>query len=229
MIKLALLAFLAGTTAFAQTTSDPCNVPTGTPLPNGCFPLTYKPADGGPERPVFLGYTPGTPTVPAPSGKGRGGAAPAASRASEFSVGIDASYNKTDYGNAGNILTGAYVNFTTRRFGVEANASYTAVARVAAHENTIVVGPVFNIVNSDRVRGYIKASFGLGHFSGDPGNPGADKHNFFVQSYGGGVDLRVTKHLNVRLVDAEYEIWNSFPPSGSLSPYTVTSGIAFRL
>ncbi len=229
MKKFLVIGFVAGTTAFAQTTTNPCNVPAGTPLPDGCFPLTYKPADGGPERPVFLNFTPGVQTVPVPSGKGTGGAAPAAARAAELSIGVNASYNKTDYGDAGNILTGAYVNFTTRRFGVEANASYTAVARVAARENTIVAGPVYNVVNSNRLRAYVKASFGGGHFTGDPGNPGASGHTFFVQSYGGGVDLRATKHFNVRLVDAEYQIWNSFPPGGTLSPYTITSGVAFRL
>lgn len=229
MKRLILIASLAGSTAFAQTTSGPCNVPAGTPVPDGCFPLTYKPADGGPEQPVFLNFKPGTPDLPVPSGKGKGGAAPAASRAASLEVGVNAAYDKTDYGDKANILVGGFVTFTTRRFGVEANGSIVAHARVAARENTLVIGPLYNFVNNDHLRVYAKASFGVGHFSGDPGNPGANRHNFFVQSYGGGLDVNLTKHLIVRAVDAEYEIWNSFPPGGRLSPYKISAGLAFRL
>jgi len=220
-------ALLAGSSAFAQSTSDPCNVPAGTQIPPGCFPLTYKPADGGPERSVFLSFKPGpdfTPVEP----KSEGGALAGAQKSRELDIGVDASYNKTDYGSYGNILTGAFVTFTGKRFGGEANVSYTAAHRVEISENTFTVGPRYNVVNSRHIVGYVKASFGAGHFHGDPGNPAANGHNFFVQSYGGGVDLHVSRHFNVRVFDGEYQKWSSFPQNG-LSPYTLTSGISFRL
>jgi hypothetical protein len=224
-------AFLAGSSAFAQTTSDPCNVPAGTQIPSGCFPLTYKPADGGPERPVFLSFKPGPDLAPVGANlpTSRGGAVAGAEKSRELDIGIDASYNKTDYGTYGNILTGAFVTFMGKRFGGEANVSYTAAHRVEVSENTFTVGPRYNVVNSRHIVGYVKASFGAGHFHGDPGNPAANGHNFFVQSYGGGVDVHVSRHFNIRAFDGEYQMWSSFPPSGTLSPYTLTSGVSFRL
>jgi hypothetical protein len=211
--KILLFALLIGSSAYAQNNPDPCAVAPGANAPDGCFPLTYKPADGSAERPVFLSFKPGPEPTPV-AFKG-GGALPGASRKAELDFGVNASYNSTDYGSGGgNILVGGFVTFTAKRFGVEANGSYTADSRNTIHENTLMVGPRYNLLDNRLLVGYIKASFGGGHFSG-------------VQSYGGGIDLHAAKHLNVRLIDAEYQHW-SFPPD-NLSPYTITSGISFRL
>ena len=226
MKKLLLFTFLIGSSAFAQTNSDPCAVAPGAKAPDECFPLTYKPADGSAERPVFLTFKPGPEPTPV-AFKG-GGAVPGASRRAELDLGVNASYSDTDYGLArGNILVGAFVTFTARRFGVEANGSYTAEARNGIHENTLLVGPRYNVIDRRLLVAYVKASYGGGHFSGDPTNVAANTHTFFVQSYGGGIDLHATKHINVRLIDAEFQFWN-FPPN-NLAPYNLTSGVSFRL
>ncbi len=183
--KFFCIALLGGTSAFAQTTSNPCDVPTGTPLPPGCIPLTYKPADGGPERPVFLGFTPGPEPVqmgPVRSHRG-GGAQAAAEKPFEFDLGVDASYAKQDYRADANILTGVFVTVTGRHLGGEVNAHYTVVSRGGIRENTLLAGPRYSLINNRKLVVYAKASFGVGHFGGNPLDPaGANGKNYFVQS-----------------------------------------------
>lgn len=224
MKNLFLSAVLAGSSAVAQSTGNPCLVPAGAQVPDGCFPLTYKPADGGPERTVFLPFTPGAPV---PTAKGRGLARPAGIKIREFDLGVDASYVNPDYGHSVNIQTGIFVLYTGNRFGVQANGRYTAVARTGERENTVVAGPRFNLLNGKRLVVYAKASFGGGHFSGDPGNIAANAHTYFVQEYGGGIDYHVSKRFNVRVGDGEYQSWSSFPPKG-LTPLVFSSGVSLR-
>lgn len=224
MKNFLLSAVLVAGTAAAQTTSNPCAVPAGAQVPDGCFPLTYKPADGGPERTIYLPYTPGAPV---PVATGRGAARPAGIKIREFDLGVNASYVEPDYGHSVNIQTGVFAVYTANRFGAEANGSYTAVARTGQRENTLVAGPRFNLINSRRLVVYAKASFGGGHFDGDKGNPAANGHTYFVQEYGGGIDYHVSKRFNVRVADGEYQRWSSFPPQG-LTPITFSSGLSVR-
>ncbi len=224
MKNLLLFAVLAGSSAVAQSTGNPCLVPAGAQVPDGCFPLTYKPADGGPAQTIFLPFTPGAPV---PTAKGRGLARPAGVKIRELDLGVDASYLDPDYGHSVNIQTGIFVLYTANRFGAEVNGRYTAVARTGERENTVVAGPRFNLLNSRRLAVYAKASFGGGHFSGDPGNAAANARTYFVQEYGGGIDYHASKHFNVRVADGEYQRWSSFPPSG-LTPLVFSSGLSLR-
>ena len=224
MKSLLLSAILAGSSAAAQSPGNPCLVPAGAQVPDGCFPVTFRPADGGPEQTVFLPFTPGAPF---PTAKGRGLARPAGVKIREFDLGVDASYVNPDYGHSVNIQTGLFALYTGNRFGAEANGRYTAVARSGERENTVVAGPRFNLVNGKRLVVYVKASFGGGHFNGDPANLAANAHTYFVQEYGGGIDYHVSRRFNVRVGDAEYQSWSSFPPRG-LTPLVFSSGVSLR-
>ena len=210
--------------AAAQSTGNPCLVPAGAPVPDGCFPLTYKPADGGPPQTVFLPFTPGTTE---PVVKGRGFARPTGIKIRELDLGFNAAYVEPDYGRSVNIQTGVFALYTANRFGGEANASYTAINRTGQRENTLVAGPRFNLLNGRRLVVYAKASFGAGHFDGDKGNPAANAHTYFVQEYGGGIDYHLSKRFNVRIADGEYQRWSSFPPQG-LTPLVFASGLSAR-
>lgn len=45
--------------------------------------------------------------------------------------------------------------------------------------------------------------------------------------FGGGLEYRLSDHLNLRPIDIEYQRWHNFPPSG-LSPIVATIGVAYR-
>ncbi len=224
MKNFLLSTVLAASAAAAQSTSNPCVVPAGGQVPDGCFPLTYKPADGGPAQTVYLPYTPGAPV---PTATGRGSARPTGIKIREFDFGVDAAYVDPDYGHSVNIQTGVFALYTANRFGAEANGLYTAVARTGQREDTLVAGPRFNVINSRRLVVYVKASFGAGHFSGDSANPAANAHTYFVQEYGGGIDYHLKRRFNVRIADGEYQRWSSFPPLG-LTPLVFSSGVSLR-
>ena len=225
MKQLLLLSLLATGVAAAQNPDNPCNAAPGAKVPDGCFPLTYHPADGSPDRPVFLKFTPGPePTqvgIPSKSTNAAG------LKLRELDLGVDAAYSEPDYGGSSNINVGAFVTYTGRRFGGEANVDYTAIPRREKSENTFFAGPRFNLVSTSRMVVYVKAQYGLGHFHGDPFNPSANGKNYFVQAYGAGIDLHATRHLNVRLADGEYQLWSSFPANG-LTPYSIGSGLSYR-
>jgi len=95
-------------------------------------------------------------------------------------------------------------------------------------ENTYLIGPRYRF-HYRRFTPYAKALFGLGRFGFQGPGQYAQKSSSFtygVLSFGGGVDLRATKRLNVRAFDFEYQDWPGFANSG-LSPIVITAGVAY--
>lgn len=185
-----------------------------------CIAIDYIPLGGGPKRTAYLPAVFSSNTPPGPPAK------PAAIRLRSIFAGIGGSYLDPDYGHSVNILTGAFVGFTGRYLGAEARADYTAVARDGMRENSFLVGPRVNVVSTRRLTVFARAGFGAGRFSGDPQNK-SNRALLFAESYGGGADLRFSRHIDVRLVDASYTIWPGFTPRG-LTPIQVGAGIVFR-
>lgn len=52
--------------------------------------------------------------------------------------------------------------------------------------------------------------------------------SFLAYAPGAGLELAVDERLSVRLIDVEYQHWPAFS-YGALSPYSLSSGISFRL
>ncbi|MEO8736051.1 MAG: hypothetical protein ABI380_05890, partial [Edaphobacter sp.] len=75
---------------------------------------------------------------------------------------------------------------------------------------------------------YAKALFGFGQFKFQyPSQyPSAATYTYGVYAFGGGLDLRATRHINVRAFDFEYQKWPSFRQNG-LTPIVMTVGAAY--
>ena len=50
--------------------------------------------------------------------------------------------------------------------------------------------------------------------------------SYFIYALGGGVDYHATRHINIRLIDFEYQFWPGFKPNG-LNPSGFNIGAAY--
>ena len=210
-------------TASAQTQAPCPAVAPGTTLQEsaGCFPLLWKPADGGPVQAVL------TPAVFVGPVQNATPATVAAKKFHELEIGANAFYANPDYGHGSNVDVGAFVAYTGRYIGAEVSAADTVEAKSGIHEPYIVGGPRFQYA-THYFDVYVKAQAGVGHFSGDNAQPENNKQTFLVENYGAGLEFKVSRHMKVRAIDANYQIWPSFHSDG-LTPIRLGSGIVFTL
>jgi opacity protein-like surface antigen len=108
-------------------------------------------------------------------------------------------------------------------------------------ERTYLIGPRIPLHRFGRVTPYVKALVGFGRTSLNPDLfptiAGSPDFGGFAQAYGGGVDYRLSKHINIRVFDAEYQSWTlsilntatsqtwNFP----IHPYGASAGISYRI
>lgn len=155
-------------------------------------------------------------------------AVPTASRTSSIQIGAGVTYARPDYSSPikGITVYGSY-DFS-KYLGVEGDIHLVNLITPAdIGETTYLLGPRFRY-RYRRFTPYAKALFGLGQFQYQyPSNWGkASTSTYGVYSFGGGVDLRATRHLNIRAFDFEYQKWPGFQPNG-LSPLVMTIGAAY--
>jgi hypothetical protein len=94
-------------------------------------------------------------------------------------------------------------------------------------EATYLYGVRYQVAK-DRFHPYAKGLFGLGTVQYQPGyNPNPTSLHFTTYAIGGGVDITAARHLNIRLIDLEYQFMPSFSPHG-LTPFAGTIGAAYR-
>ncbi len=89
-------------------------------------------------------------------------------------------------------------------------------------EDTYLVGPrlpvhTFRFLHATPY-GKFLAGIGTGKFLTTPA---------FAMAYGGGVDLRVTKHISIRAADFEWQYWDVTPTS--LKPYVGSVGVSYKI
>ena len=48
-------------------------------------------------------------------------------------------------------------------------------------------------------------------------------------TFGGGVDLKLTRRLSLRAVDVEYHYWPNWASNSSLSPYGASVGLGYKI
>lgn len=214
---------LCGTTAlYAQDTSSHCQtLQQGTAVQDttGCIPLTFKPADGGPAIQVWV---PATFIGPTPTGHADTFATSMKIRT--LDVGVMGYFTAPDYGHSSNVDTGVFVAYTGKVFGVEADAADTVRDPGGIRESYIVAGPRIQY-RGRRYTVYGKAQVGAGHFNGDRAQPTLSGHSFLVENYGAGLEFSLSRHLKLRAIDADYQIWPSFY-TNRLTPIHLGSGLA---
>lgn len=96
-------------------------------------------------------------------------------------------------------------------------------------ENTFLIGPRFSVLREDRANVYVKGMGGLGRFAYQANtylNPHSDTYGVFA--FGGGVEYRLSRSIDLRAIDLEFQTWPGFP-SGSIHPVVASIGFAWRL
>lgn len=157
-------------------------------------------------------------------------AVPTATRSGSLQLGAGYSFAGPDYGQKkiqGYTIYGTY-NFT-RHWGIEGDIHRVSVfTPLDIGEDSYLLGPRYSF-HFGRFSPYAKGLLGLGVFKTDY-DKGSMKPNYSysykMYAFGGGVDMRASRHWNVRLVDYEYQKWPGFAQNG-LSPYVFTFGAAY--
>jgi hypothetical protein len=124
---------------------------------------------------------------------------------------------------------GGYLDLTVRHdVGVEAEGRWQRFyVWQGIHRDDYLIGPRMQFRPLWRMRPYLKV---LGGFTdigfGSYGGSG----RFGTVAFGGGVDFRLARRINVRVLDAEYHL-EEWPASlgPHLMPYGVSVGIAYRI
>jgi hypothetical protein len=107
-------------------------------------------------------------------------------------------------------------------------------------ERTYLAGPRVPLHRFGRTTPYVKALVGVGRTSLNPDLltiSGTKDFGGFAQAYGGGIDYRLSKHINIRIIDAEYQMWGlsilntstnqtwNFP----IHPFGASAGFSYRI
>jgi hypothetical protein len=116
----------------------------------------------------------------------------------------------------------------TPNIGVEADIHYIALETPTdLAENSYEIGPRY-VYRIRRFAPYGKAMVGLGSLviQEVQDNPARYTGNYLMFSFGGGLDIRATHHIVIRVFDFEAQKWPSL--GNGLSPYVGTVGVAYR-
>jgi hypothetical protein len=155
-------------------------------------------------------------------------AVPTASRASHLQFGGGFSYSKPDYGVSIKGLS-VYGNYDfTRHLGVEGDLHFlNLITPRDIGEKSYLIGPRYRF-HYRRLTPYAKVLFGIGQFQyqSPSHGPHTTTYTYGVYAFGGGIDLRATKHINLRPFDFEYQKWPGFGKAG-LTPIVMTFGAAY--
>lgn len=159
-----------------------------------------------------------------------GQAVPTASRFSTIQIGAGGTFISPDYTQQYLKGFAIYGNYDIgQHLGVEGDFHYSVITPSEISENSYLVGPRYKW-HYKRFEPYAKVLVGLGRFGFQAGHnfPFAATFTYFQFAPGGGLDIRATRHINVRAFDVEFQKWPGFNPNG-LSPIVYTIGVAYTL
>jgi Outer membrane protein beta-barrel domain len=156
-------------------------------------------------------------------------ASPTASRTAALQIGVGATFISPDYTNHYMKAFSIYGNYDIgQHLGVEGDFHYSIITPADLSENSYLLGPRYKW-RYKRFEPYAKGLLGIGRFGFQQGYyPVASSATYFEYALGGGLDVRATRHINVRAFDVEFQKWPGFEPHG-LSPIAYTFGVAYTL
>jgi hypothetical protein len=149
---------------------------------------------------------------------------PTATRAGDLQIGAGFTFARSGYNFTPTHLFGEnfYATFDLRNhWGVEADF-HNVTADKSVYERTYEIGPRFFFTRQG-VTPYAKVMYGRGVYN-FPNSVANVAYNIYT--FGGGVDLHITRSINVR-GDYEYQNWAGFP-LGTLHPSVGTIGVAYH-
>jgi hypothetical protein len=153
-------------------------------------------------------------------------AVPTASRPGVVQLGGGITYVQPDYSTASDKGPYFYVGYDfLSHVGLELNVHFASiVAPDDIGEDSYMVGPRF-ILRHKRFEPYAKAMVGVGVINLQFDNSPHSKSAHLAYGFGGGLDLRATRHINVRCFDFQAQTWSYHPHT--LSPYVYSAGVAY--
>jgi len=138
-------------------------------------------------------------------------AAPTATRAGIAQIGAGWGFSKPDFGGRNTQGLTFYGSFDfTRHWGIAGDIHrHSMVTPADIGEDSYQIGPRY-VFHYNRLTPYIKAQAGLGRFKYQYDYTPHIGFTYGMFALGGGVDYRLSLHVNVRAVDFEYQragIW----------------------
>ena len=123
---------------------------------------------------------------------------------------------------------GAYVDVRLRRWvQLEAEARWLRFNQYdGIYQDSYLIGPRLPVYHRWKSTAYVKALGGFSRMNFGTSTVGTGQFTDFA--FGGGVDVKLTKRLSLRLVDAEYHYWPTWGNS-TLSPYGASMGIGYKI
>jgi hypothetical protein len=130
------------------------------------------------------------------------------------------------YGERKMIGVTAFVDADTRRrLGIEAEGQWVEFRQSAdVHIETYSIGARYHF-NVGRFQPYVKGLAGFGDFN-FPYNLATGR--FLVATAGGGIDYKLSRKIEIRAVDWEYQNWPNFT-FGNMSTLSVSIGLRMRV
>jgi len=156
-------------------------------------------------------------------------AVPTASRSGAIQAGVAGTFISPDYTQPYLKAISFYGDYDIgQHLGVEGVIHYSVITPDDISENSYLVGPRYKW-HYKRFEPYAKVLFGIGRFGFQSGSyPVPTSFTYFQFAPGGGLDVRATRHINVRAFDVEFEKWPGLQPNG-LSPIAYTIGVAYTV
>lgn len=148
----------------------------------------------------------------------------AATESGHIQVGAGAMYLNTDYGNNTNKGVAFWADYDFRRhLGVELEGHLGGIISPGdIGENSYLVGPRVSFYKR-HMNVYGKLLVGQAKITNQFLNQSS---SFNVYAFGGGVDYKISRRINLRVADVEMQKWPDFEPH-TLSPLSVTIGASY--
>lgn len=157
-----------------------------------------------------------------------GQAIPAASRIAALQVGVGVTIVNPDYGPKDIQGITLYADYDLLKFiGIEADIHRVSIITPTdLGEDSYLLGPRFYF-RKYRFKPYAKAMAGIGRLNFQtPYYSPASSSTFGIYALGGGVDIAVTRRINIRAIDFEVQKWPGY--GKGLTPTAITFGVAYR-
>jgi len=106
------------------------------------------------------------------------------------------------------------------------SGGYNSTAGVDSRLTNFLFGPTVSYRKNDHFTPFAHALFGFAHGSGTVNNFAGTSDNSFAMALGGGVDASITRHLSLRLVQADW-LRTDFS-STSQNNARISTGIVYR-
>ena len=158
----------------------------------------------------------------------QGQATSTASRSSRIQAGVGGMYLNNDFSVHSNQGLALWGDFDLNRFvGVEAEVLLGGlISQDDINMTTYQIGPRLSY-HRGKFTYYGKFLFGRGIIGSQlPKHETSSTYN--IHEFGGGFEYQISRHFNIRALDAGFQKWPDFEPH-TLSPFAISAGVMYTI